>query len=83
MLLASRQNMAPPRKAKKGHRVMGLTISGAKMLATSSFMLCCTYPKTLISVGHQINYSNIQKNKVIISFVMVETQGHNSVFSMI
>lgn len=32
--------MAPPKKAKNGHRVMGRLINGAIMLATSSFMLC-------------------------------------------
>jgi hypothetical protein len=41
VLLASKQNMAPPKNAKNGHRVIGLTIKGAIIFSKSSFMLCC------------------------------------------
>lgn len=41
VLLASKQNMAPPKNAKNGHRVIGLTIKGAIMFTKSSVMLRC------------------------------------------
>lgn len=37
MLLERRQNIAPPEKAKNGHRGIGRTSIGAIILATSSF----------------------------------------------
>lgn len=55
VLLASKQNIAPPRKAKNGHRVIGLVIKGANMLATSSFMLCCKQS----GVGKYMSQNNV------------------------
>ena len=42
MLLARRQNMAPPKKAKNGHLEIGLIKCGAITVTISSFMLSCT-----------------------------------------
>uniref|UniRef100_A0A0A9CI59 Uncharacterized protein n=1 Tax=Arundo donax TaxID=35708 RepID=A0A0A9CI59_ARUDO len=39
VLLARRQNIAPPKKAKNGHRAIGLISCGATMFAKSSFTL--------------------------------------------
>lgn len=43
MLLVSRQNIAPQRKAKKGQRVIGFTSSGDIILVTSSRTLVCSF----------------------------------------
>lgn len=37
MLLDSKQNIAPPKKAKKGHLVIGWNIRGAIKFAAPSF----------------------------------------------
>jgi hypothetical protein len=42
VLLARRQNMAPPKNAKNGHLEIGLIKCGASKFATSSFMFSCT-----------------------------------------
>lgn len=47
MLLDSKQNMAPPRKAKNGQRVIGLSIKGAIIFAMSSLTLCCENEEAL------------------------------------
>uniref|UniRef100_A0A7C9EQV5 Uncharacterized protein n=1 Tax=Opuntia streptacantha TaxID=393608 RepID=A0A7C9EQV5_OPUST len=39
VLLANKQNIAPPKKAKNGQRVIGLPARGAIMFAKSSVML--------------------------------------------
>jgi hypothetical protein len=41
MLLASKQNIAPHKKMKKGHLVIGWIIRGATMFTTSYFTPCC------------------------------------------